>query len=233
MRSIARNGWVAAVVLGLAATSSAGETPIKGPWDGFGVGSWVTSKDSTAMAGMPAQSTETKQTLVKVTDAEYVISMEMKMGDMAMPAQEVKIPRIATGSPTTDPKAVVEDLGKEKVTVDGSDYECVKKKTTLDGNATTTWTHDKHGVLKFEGSTANGGTTAMVVVKLSAKTTVAGKELECRQTKTSVKMMGADIETMAFECDGVPGRATKSEMTMKQAGMETKRTSEVIAFEAK
>ena len=233
MRSIARKGWVAAVVLGLAATSFAGETPIQGPWDGFGVGSWVTTKQATAMAGMPAQSTETKQTLVKVTDAEYVISMEMKMGEMTMPAQELKIPRTAAGAPTSDPKAVVEDLGKEKVTVDGTDYECVKKKTTIDGNATLTWTHDKHGLLKLEGSTAQGGTTAIVVVKLAAKTTVAGKDLECRQTKVTSKTTGMDMETMMFECPGVPGRMVKSEMTMKQMGMESKTTTEVIAFEAK
>ena len=233
MQSIRRTAWVAAAVLGAFSTASAGDPPpYKGPWDGFGAGSSVTTKSTTSMPGMDATSTETRQTLVKVTDEAYVVKSEMKVGEEWM-GQEMTIPRKATGEDPNLPKPKIEDLGTEKVTVDGQDYECKKQKTVTGDASAISWTHEKHGALKVESTYPTGGST-MLVTKLSTKVKVAGKELDCRETKVTSKMLGGmEMDMVSLDCDAIPGRSARSESTTKMGGVATKSVNEVVAFEVK
>jgi hypothetical protein len=236
MGATRRTAWFAAAVLGAFATAAAAEPPpVKGPWDGFGAGSSVTQKSTmtSSMAEMPATTTETRTTLVKVTDDACVIKTETEVGEEWM-GQEMTIPRKATGTEDPNlPKPKVEDLGTEKVTVDGTDYECKKQKTVMDGSSGISWTHEKHGVLKVE-STHQGGTSTILVTKLSTKVAVGGKEVDCRETKIVSKMQGGvETDMVTLESDAVPGRNVRSESTMKMAAMTTKTVSETTAFEAK
>jgi len=235
MRSI-RTAFVAAAVLGAFSTAWAGDPPpVKNPWEGFGVGSTVTEKTtaSAPMPGMEPQTTETRKTLTQITDEAYVVKHETKVGDQWMP-QDIPFPRKMTGKEDPNaPKPKVEDLGSEKVSVEGTDYDCKKQKTILPGSTSLTWTHEKHGILKMEGTTEGAGSTSMVVTKLATKATVAGKEIECRETKIATKMPQGETEILMLESDAVPGRGVRMEMAMKMGPMSTKSVTEVTSFEKK
>src|SRR5205085_4342151 len=105
---------VAAVLAALVPLSFAAFEP-KGMWDGCGQGSWVQMKmtSKTVMEGMqvPDSVSESRQTLVKVTDAEWVVKMESKTGDEWGNATEMTIPRVAPkGTPEAKDLPKVEEL---------------------------------------------------------------------------------------------------------------------------
>src|SRR5688500_13304232 len=93
----------------LVAVPSAFAAEPKGVWDGFGVGSYVHQKSSTKMSGIPnmpnmePQVTESKQTLVKITDDAYLVKYETKMGE-EWQGHEMPFPRKGTTSTQTKPE---------------------------------------------------------------------------------------------------------------------------------
>lgn len=204
------------------------------PWDGFGEGSTVHIRITSQVAfpGAPTSSTEQRQTLVKITPEHYVVKHETKVGEQWM-GSEMNYPRKVTG-PTTVPDSAVkpEDLGTEAVTVEGKEYLCKKQQVIVAGMTTVMWTHDKEGLLRTD-SRGPGSETSRVVTRLSFKTTVAGKELDVRETTTTAKAMGSATTIKSWESRGVPGGAVRTEMVTEMSGMKTTSVSEVIAFEAK
>src|SRR5262245_52761498 len=129
--------------------AAAEETKVKLPWDGFGVGSFVHQKSTSTTTGpgmenVPPQVTEMKQTLVKVTDDAYTVKNETKMGE-EWQGMEIPFPRKGTGAEQDTKGPKPEDLGEEKVSVDGTDITCKKTRLVADGATTTSWTHEKHG----------------------------------------------------------------------------------------
>src|SRR5262245_43346529 len=120
---------VLALVLASSPATAAEDAKVKVGWEGFGVGSYVHQKTTTKLSGpgmpeMPPQTTETKITLVKVTDDAFTVKSEAKSGEMDWQGTEVAIPRKGTGVEGKDEKP--EDLGEEKVTVEGTEIVCKK-----------------------------------------------------------------------------------------------------------
>ncbi len=176
MRLFASLAFAATTLVATAAL--AGDAATRLPWDGFGVGSYVHLRSTTTMSveGVPPQTSESKQTLVKVTDEAFTIKQETKVGEDWM-GSEMPFPRKATGTPTDVQGPKPEELGDENVSVDGKDYACKKVRYTAMGATTTTWTHATEGVLKSETKAA-GTESTMTVTKLSTKVKAGDKEVE-------------------------------------------------------
>jgi hypothetical protein len=251
MRSRVLLGVVCAFAL--ATVASAADAPAdKSPWEGFGVGSWVHHKATTKMGGgglsMPEEVEETRETVVRVTDDAHTIKREKKTATGWETTGESPVPRRTAPAPTPDaesvPKGESEDLGTEKVTVEGKAIECKKVRTKVGDSTTTTWTSAKHGVLKAEGESGAGGgktTRTRTVTALAKKVTLAGKELVCRETKTFVKMelpgvpsgSASDGTTsIELESDAVPGRKVRTETTGTRGPVTRSSLQQLVAFEA-
>lgn len=231
MRLFASLAFAATTLVATAAL--AGDAATRLPWDGFGVGSYVHLRSTTTMSveGVPPQTSESKQTLVKVTDEAFTIKQETKVGDDWM-GSEMPFPRKATGTPTDVQGPKPEELGDENVSVDGKDYACKKVRYTAMGATTTTWTHATEGVLKSETKAA-GTESTMTVTKLSTKVKAGDKEVEAREMVMLTKAGGAETKVTSLDSKAVPGGAVRSEMISDMGGMKTTIVTEVIAFEAK
>jgi hypothetical protein len=222
----------------LSSTALAAPPAVKGMWDGYGVGSWVSMKSSSKMeAGgmaMPAQENESRQTLVKVTDDEWTVKMETKTGGALGNAMEMKIPRKApTGTAGTTEAPKPEDLGTENVSVEGKDYACKKQRITISGTATTTWTNEENGLLRMD-SEGGTGTSSMVVTSLSKKAKAGDVEVTCRETKTTSKAPGMGETVMtSLTSDDVPMRMVRTEMSTNNPQMKMTSVTEVTGFEKK
>lgn len=217
----------------VATVAAAGDVATRLPWDGFGVGSFVHTRSTTTMSveGVPPQTSEAKQTLVKVTDEAFTIKQETKIGEEWM-ATEMPFPRKATGTPTDVQAPKPEELGDENVAVEGKDYACKKVRFTAMGMTTTTWTHATEGVLKSETKGA-GTETSMTVTKLSFKAKAGDKEVDAREMVMLTKAGGAETKVTSWDSKAVPGGAVRSEMVSEMGGMKTTVLTETIAFEAK
>jgi hypothetical protein len=227
---------VPVAVLSLASPASAADAP-KGLWDGYGVGTWVTSKTTSKMTmpgmeAMPESVNESRQTLVKVTDAAWTIKTEMKTGEEWTNAMEMDIPRKAEAVTGTTPKP--EDLGTEKVTVEGKDYTCKKQRVTTPAGTVTSWVSEEAGLLKSESTTPSGDTTSTTVTALAKKVKVGTKEVVCREQKSVSKLMGNESTTTFLLSDAVPGHSVRTESTSSMGGgMKSTSVTETTAFEAK
>ncbi len=231
MRRFAPLAFAATVLV--ASVAAAGDAATRLPWDGFGVGSFVHMRSTTTMSieGVPPQTSESKQTLVKITDEAFTIKQETKVGDDWM-GSELPFPRKATGTPTDVQAPKPEELGDENVAVDGKDYACKKVRYTAMGMTTTTWTHATEGVLKSE-TKGPGTESTMAVTKLSFKAKVADKEVEAREMVMVTKAAGTESKVTSWDSKAVPGGAVRSEMVTDMGGMKTTILTETVAFEAK
>jgi hypothetical protein len=223
----------AAAVLVLAPVALA--APPKGLWDGYGEGTWVTTKTVTKMvvpgADMPDQTQESRQTLVKVTDAEWTVKTETKNGDAWENAMEIKIPRKAPEGTAQDaPKP--EDLGTENVSVDGKDYSCKKQKIVIAGSTTTSWVNDDQGTLKSV-SESPSGTSEMTVTALAKSAKVGDKDVSCRETKVVTKGSGNESTMTMLTSDAVPGGTVRMEMSSAMGAMKSTTVTETTRFEKK
>lgn len=228
-----------AVALVLAATplAFAGDTP-KGMWDGCAKDSWVQTKTTTKMqmpgVEMPDNTSETRQTLVKVTDDEWTVKTETKSGDAWVNANEFTIPRKVSKAVADAMKDAPkpEDLGTEKVTVDGKEYACKKSKTVFNGVTATSWVSEEHGLLKSVSEAAGGSTSESTVTSLEKKAKIGDKEVVCRETKTVSKAMGSETTVVILMSDAVPMHTVRMESAMA-APMKSSTVMEVVAFEIK
>ena len=222
-----------AAVGALAVPALAADAP-KGPWDGYGVGTTVTMKQTSkvAMEGAPETVTQSRQTLVKITDAEYTLKMESEVGGQWLPAMEVPMPRKATVATAEGPKP--EDLGEEKVVVGGESIACKKEKHVTGETTTITWTSAKQGLVKSESTGPGDAKTTLTVTSFAKKLTVAGKEVECREQVVTSKGTGYEATTTTLSCDKLPGGYARMESVSTSGGMTTNTmVSEVSAFEVK
>lgn len=231
VRVLSRLACLVAVVL-LAPTSAVASpdaTAVRLPWDGFGEGSTVHLRTTTEMGfpGVPPQTSEQRQTLVKVTPEHYLIKHETKVGEQWM-GGETTYPRKVSGAPDAKP----EDLGTEAVAVEGKEYACKKQRYVVGGYTTTTWTHETVGVLRNETKGA-GSESSLLVTRIAFKTTVAGKDVEARETTMTSKAMGSETKIKSWESRAVPGGTVRTEMVAEMAGMKTTTRTEVVAFEVK
>ena len=227
---------VVTVLAALAPLSFAAFEP-KGEWDGFGQGSWVlmktTSKTITADMQVPDTVTEMRKTLTKVTDAEWVVTMETKAGDTWGVSTPMTLPRVAPkGAPDPKDMPKVEELGADKVTIEGKDYACKKQKVSFMGDVGLSWVSEEHGELKWESTEADGSTTRREVTSLAKKVKAAGKEVTCRETKTVAKPAGIDTTIVVLASDDLPGHLVRMEST-EAGAVKTNTVTEVVAFEIK
>ncbi len=232
----------ALALFGLASAAFSDDAPAsKDPWVSFGVGSFVTMKSTskTAMAipdapVMPEQVTEMRTTLVAVTEKEYTLKSELKPAGGEWSGQEMKIPRTTAAKPAMPDGAKSEDLGAETLTIDGTPIPCKKTKVTVDSTVTIAWSSDKYGAVKSETKGADSEST-MTLTKLAKKVTIAGKEIECRESTSSMKGPGVESTAVTLMSDQVPGGMVRSESTSKmtQAQMTSTNVMEVTAFETK
>jgi hypothetical protein len=229
MRRIVPSVLVAAAVSLLAGHALAGEA--KGLWEGCGVGSFVHQKMTMtmSMAGVPPTTTEMKSTLVKVTDAAWTVKTETKVGEEWMGA-EMDYPRKATGTAPDAPKP--EDLGEEKVTVEGKDLACKKQQVKVGDQTVTTWTNDTYGVVRSESKGA-GSETSSVLTKLAGKTKVGDREVEYRETTTTAKSAGSETKMVTWQSDAVPGHVLRTESVADMGAMKSTTVTETVAFEVK
>jgi hypothetical protein len=229
--------------LALALSSTAAAAPPAAPggmWDGYGPGSTVHTKmaTSTEMPGMtmPPQSSEMKQTLVKTTDTEWVVKVEMKMGE-SWTTTENRIPRTAKGVEGVPDAPKPEEVGAESLTVDGKAYACKKWKMVVQGMTTVSWTHDEAGTLK---TTMEGPSMAseMLVTSLAKKVTAAGRELTCREStsrsKSEVQGQAMQSLVVMLTTPEVPAHTVRMESVTEMGGMmKTRILMELVSFEKK
>jgi hypothetical protein len=235
MRSIRIGAFAAVAAFVVASAAQAEDAPAwKDGWTSFKPGSSVTMKISMKMSmpGMPEQPpTETRQTLVSVTDKEYVVKTETNMMG-TWSGQDMTFPRKATGEGMDVKPPPVEELGEEKVSVEGTDYATKKTKIVSNGATVITWTSKEHGALKVETNGPDVKST-MVVTALAKKVTVAGKEVACKEMKTTATMAGSETSTVFLSSEAVPGGMVRMETTANNSGMNISTVTEVTAFEAK
>jgi hypothetical protein len=241
----------------LAGVALAGDVPgYKSPWEGYGVGSYVEMKTTSKTSGpgmpeMPGSVTWSRETVVKVTDEAHTIKRESRVAEAPWTAsgeypfpRKMKMPELPRGMDV--PKAPDrEDLGTEKVTVEGTAYECRKWRMKVDPSTTTTWEHEKHGLLKSETLTSVGGgksTMTRTVTALAKKVSAAGKEFTCREWKTvnamempgmPAGMGGAGTTSVDLESDEVPTRTVRSESSQAMGPMTTTTVRELTALVTK
>lgn len=227
-------------VLAFASTALAGDTVVaKDGWSSYGVGTTVTMKmtrktitETEGASPVPEQVSESRMTLVKLTDKEYTLKRDTKVGEEWI-GMETASPRMATE--VKHPEGTkVEELGTESVTVDGTVLTCKKQRAMLGAGVTTTWTNDKHDVVKSE-SKSDGSESTMVLTKLSKKHTVAGKELDCREMTTTVKYPGTEMTVVSLLSDQIPGFTVRSDSVTKMPQAMTTSTTiyELVSFEIK
>lgn len=239
-----------ALWLSLAGTARAAESPPhRSPWEGFGVGSYVQFRSTMKIEGVgktiPDDVTETRETVVKVTEDAHTIRHEKKTAAGWTKTGEVDVPRKSPKPDADVPQPEVEDLGTEKLTVEGKAIECIKVRTRYGDTTSTTWFTKAHGVLKYESENGAGGgrtTDVRTVTALAVKATFAGKEIVCRETKLFTRMDGIGMPArppgkgttgVELESDAVPGRKVRLETSGKGGPVSVTSVRELVAFEAK
>lgn len=205
-------------------------------WEGYAVGTMVHTKNTNTvtMAQLPKPRTtvsETKRTLMAISEKEFTVKVETRVGEAAWTTMEVKEPR-------RDPKAATykeEKLGEGSVDIGGTSYACTRYRITvtqpeLPAQVSEVWVHDKKGVLKgiVEG-TAGAERVEMTVTKLDVKRTVSGHEMSCREFTYTTKQ-GTNRMLMTRDA---PTTMVGLTMKMKQAGMEMDNKIELVGLTIK
>jgi hypothetical protein len=226
---------VAAVGLLAAGVARAGDAPAaKDGWTAFKPGSSVTTRTVMRMGGdagdQPPQ--ESRTTLVSVSDKEYVLRSEVKLAG-EWQGKETTVPRAAPESGDAAQSLPAEAVGEEKLTIDGQEFACKKMKTVSQGTTTINWTYQDKDVLKSESTGPGDRKTTFVVTALRKKVTVAGKELLCRETKSTVKTETSENSSTSVTSESLPGGLVRSETLTRSIGMAISSVTDVIAFEVK
>ncbi|MHC5010082.1 MAG: hypothetical protein ACYTG6_03910 [Planctomycetota bacterium] len=206
----------------------------KSGWEGYGVGTMVHRRMTmrTSGPGMPAPMnnvTETRSTLIRITETSFFIKEETKVGGQ-WTASESEVQR--TGRAGTPPQ--VEELGTEAVTVEGTAYPCRKQRVTWQEAAepyvAILWNHEEHGVLRMQ-TESGGQQIAFTVTKLEVSRTVGGTTVACREMEmTGGSMPGKITHLTSLQ---VPGGTVEMHMNMNQGGMQIENKTELLAFEIK
>lgn len=220
----------------VAASARAGDVALKSPWDGFAEGSWVLHKATTKEQGgdppTPDSVLETRMTLTKVTEKAYAIKLDQKIGEDWI-GTDLDFPRVGSDLSAPAPDAKVEELGEEKLIVDGDvAVNCKKQKTTAADAVTTSWTSEKYGLMKSESKGA-AGESAVEVTKLETKVKIKDKEVVCRVTRTTMKSAEFELTSSTWTSDAVPGGEVRTESTTKMGGRTSTTVKETSDFEKK
>lgn len=229
------------------------EMPDAKGWGRHGVGTSIHHRTTTEAtqpgAGTSKFVTETKKTLVRITDTHYVLEVVHTLAGRATTTEE-KIAKTYTGdgfrrlvpfAAGIDMKR--EELGTENVTVDGKAYECEKAALTISMSAiagrgvvgggrpggkesftTTVWEHAEHGLLKM--TSTGGWGMDMEVTKLDAPLTVGDVALSCKVSTLTSSRSG--MTTKRFESRDVPEDLVRSETTIEQGRIENRIVVELI-----
>ena len=221
-------------------------------WGRYGVGTVVhhrTTTDSSHPGMKPQQIvTETKRTLVRVTDDHYVLEVETTVGDRTQTSEE-RVPK--TGGPdalvrivpfaagTEQARKVV---GSESVTVAGQAYACTKVERTFpcSPNArgsscggsgegpttfvTTTWEHPAHGILKMTSS--GGWGMDLETSALDAQHVVGDRLLQCKASTLS----GQGVTAKRLDCREVPGELVRSDTSIERGPLKSRVVTELVTF---
>lgn len=207
-------------------------------WAGYGVGTMVHTK-STQVMSMPQMPeprttiTETKKTLMAISENEYTVKTETKVGEQWM-ANEIKVPR--KNPKTTEFKQ--EKIGDGTVKVDGTDYACTRWRVTVTAKGapstvTVVWVHDTKGALQIESETDDGmggkNKVVMKATRLGVEKTVAGHDMSCREF--SWKSSGGEFKMLMTR--DAPTSMVSMDMTMKQPGMDMHNKVELVGMTIK
>jgi hypothetical protein len=207
-------------------------------WEGFGPGSYtlhkMTTKTEMPGAAVPEQAMEMRQTLVRVTETDWVVKTETKIGGQWMPGNEMTIPRKApTDIPGVKPEGQKpEELGTEELTIEGKKYSTKKTRLSVAGGTVTSWTSAEEGTLKTE-TAAGGNTSTMEVTALAKKVQAAGREFTCREMKMTASASGSKTTTTMLMSSEVPMGIVRSETTNDMGAMKMKQVMELMSFEKK
>lgn len=223
-------------------------------WSGFGVGTMIHHRTSTEMRirGRPdaggKTSTETRMTLVEVTETEFVVKVEEREDGQWIATQE-KEPR---GGEQDGAGLEVKADGEESITIEGKSYPC-KRRIVSDVSAVigdpmtrrepgprkgedggTVWEHETLGILKVETSTTADGetaTTTQVVTRLNVSHHVDDTEISCREMTWTTNMVGG--KTVMLESAAVPGRTVLTTGEVKQGPITMTHIKELVGFTTK
>ena len=172
---------------------------------------------------------EEKKTIKEITETEIVIEVEtLNMGQWT--TEEEREPK------DKGLTAKIEDKGTETVTLDGTDYECVKKKIewmkgdTLD-ETVVVWAHPEKGILKMKVKNEND--ISIVVTDLDASWTVGENELTGRVFEMEMTTQGMKMTGKASMTHDAPDSLVKNELQGGQGGMKISILMELIAYEKK
>ncbi len=204
-------------------------------WEGYGVGTMTHRRITQVfrMAGQPDPKktvAEEKKTISEITETEIVIKVESLESGQWTTTEE----REKKGDQLT-PK--VEDQGTETVTLDGTDYECAKKKVEwmkgekLDETAIV-WAHPEKGILKIKVTGKQDAT--LTVTDTDASWTVGEHALEGRVLAMTVTIqMGMKLKGKAHMSQDVPGSLVKNDLQGSQGPAKLAVVMELIAFTKK
>lgn len=220
-------------------------------WSGFGVGTMIHHRVTTEIQvrGRPDMDresvTETRMTLVEVTEAEFVVKVEER-ADGEWVAKEVREPRdsgAAAAQPTVEPD------GEESVRIGEKTYPCKKRTVSdvaallhdpLEGEDTgggewpkggTVWEHETLGVLKVETSMPAQGRTAtrtQIVTNLDVRRRVGETTISCRELSWSTNMLGG--KTVRLVSPTVPGRTVLTTGTVEQGPVTMTHRRELVGL---
>ncbi|MDA1194863.1 MAG: hypothetical protein O2894_06730 [Planctomycetota bacterium] len=261
MRYALAVGLALLLALGTSTPASAGDHDLAkmferdSPWKGHGIGSVVHRRTTQDMkipqmpGGGRKTVTEEKETLVQITETEYVLKVENK-DDTGWRTSERRVPKVFRAD---QKRAKVVDAGEETVTIAGKDYTCQKKTLAdmspiIEGSsaapkgrggqamplgAGAVWAHDTLGVLKMQMTMSAMGqqmTNTMVVTNLSVARKVGDRTFDCREWTMTMSMGGTRV---ALEHPSVPGTTLLSTMTMSMQGFSMETREELLAYDKK
>ncbi len=259
--------FVALLLAPIAARAEEGETEKVAVdatgWGRFGVGTMIHHRKTTEMAmpGMAPRKTvrETRKTLVRITDTDYVVKVEQG-SEGNWKTTEEKIAKtfdpgtLAGMLPLASGQAMKrEALGKESVTVDGTAYECEKVKVTMKAGAFGGLPGGRMPGRGMPGRGKPGGAAGPTttiwehaehgVLKMTSSG-AWGMDMEVTKLDTPVKVgdvtLRCKASTMTMSQSGttikrlesadVPEDLVRSETTVKQGPMENRTVEELIGF---
>lgn len=202
-------------------------------WSGCGVGSMIHIRQTQTitMPQLPAPRktvTETKETLLAVTDDGYKVKVETLNGGQWTTSEKVE-PKVAME------QSKVEDAGTGTVSVGGTDYPCTKKTVTMtmanQPGQTQTWTiweNADKGILEVDQKGAQD--SSLKTEEFDAPVTVGDQSVSARKFALSMQIHGHATTGTFWASTAVPGRFVRQEISGDQGPVKFEMKREVVEF---
>lgn len=172
--------------------------------------------------------TESRRTLTAVGETRLVFAVRRKDGDAWEAPRGESEARPKPGLIVVT-KHVIES--NDSVEIGEETWPCkqirfVRKRAGVEDAEVVAWVNDEHGVLKTQKALGPGNTLTTTVTKLSAKRTVGGVELACRE----LSMEAPGTKGRLVVSPEVPGRTVEMEVTIEREGARSTTTRKLLSI---